>query len=473
MSTAMSKSPTMSPKRVPEREKFIDKCGAFGAEKALPPAVRDAESAPEEVLCFSEFSDPETIRDICYKNVPGWSALKHEDIIVDQLLEGLSNQLFKCHVEESAMKKQTGVVPCVLFRIYGKDVSSLYDSEVEFKVFQTLASYQIAPRMFAHGDGWRIEEWHFSVPLPTSKMRNPSIFSQVASQIGRFHKLSARHDFPREILSQEAASIQRIRSWSDNAEKASVSLTDNESTRRLKDMGLEEVIEEREWLASFILADDPKVRGAGLDRVFSHNDVQENNILQTHYGLRFIDFEYSSMDYQAYDIANYFCECTLDYCFTRYPFYKQNLADYPMDWERRLFCAIYLSEYLETSVRPEDVAVDALLERVERFALVSHYLWAVWSVIRARQAPTFNEFDFLHYAGARWDTYKREKRRILAKEALMTRVASEYFRKPGAKMVPSDSIFPKTPMVMASALTLTGVLTGGVFAMIVYRLSRR
>lgn len=33
------------------------------------------------------------------------------------------------------------------------------------------------------------------------------------------------------------------------------------------------------------------VRGRGLDLVLSHCDVQENNILQTQYGLRFIDFE--------------------------------------------------------------------------------------------------------------------------------------------------------------------------------------
>ena len=33
------------------------------------------------------------------------------------------------------------------------------------------------------------------------------------------------------------------------------------------------------------------VRGRGLDRVLSHCIVQENNILQTQYGLRFIDFE--------------------------------------------------------------------------------------------------------------------------------------------------------------------------------------
>ena len=47
--------------------------------------------------------------------------------------------------------------------------------------------------------------------------------------------------------------------------------------------------------------------------VFSHWDTQENNVLQTLYGLRFIDFEYSGMDYQAFDIASYFVECMIDH----------------------------------------------------------------------------------------------------------------------------------------------------------------
>ena len=79
---------------------------------------------------------------------------------------------------------------------------------------------------------------------------------------------------------------------------------------------------EAEWLPSFLLSENSNSKGNGLDKVLSHADVQENNILLTSYGLRLIDFEYSGMCYQAFDIANYFVECTIDYLHTEYPYYS-------------------------------------------------------------------------------------------------------------------------------------------------------
>ncbi len=36
----------------------------------------------------------------------------------------------------------------------------MYDQEQELVIYQTLSKYQIAPRMYAHGEGWRLGEWH-------------------------------------------------------------------------------------------------------------------------------------------------------------------------------------------------------------------------------------------------------------------------------------------------------------------------
>jgi len=363
--------------------------------------------------------------------------------------------------------ERSGVIPCVLFRVYGRDVGALYDSDTELNIFRTLSHYHIAPRMYANGPGWRIEEWHFAVALKTRYMTNPSILTQVASQLGRLHKLGSRHDFPRDILALPPASLDRLSSWVDNCQEAAEKLIeggDSETSRRLADLNVEEVVKERDWLRKFALAEDPHVKGSGLDVVFSHNDVQPNNILQTHYGLRFIDFEYSSMDFAAYDIANYFNECLYDYIHDKYPFYTQNLSDYPTDWEQRLFCSTYLSEFMESKIPPSDAAVTTLLKRVKKFSLVSHYLWTVWSVIRAPQACTFNEFDFLAYAQARYDCYKREKLILLSGEA-----ADPVPEKPASTSRPERSVrseswyesrLRKTPFVVGGALTASGILLG-------------
>ena len=60
---------------------------------------------------------------------------------------------------------------------------------------------------------------------------------------------------------------------------------------------------ETEWLKRYLLEGSTGIEGQGLDLVLGHNDVQENNILQTEYGLRLIDFEYTAFNYQGRSIA--------------------------------------------------------------------------------------------------------------------------------------------------------------------------
>lgn len=372
------------------------------------PDVRPIEDAPPEVLTFGDMS-ASAIRTICKNGVPGWAQVPEEDISIDQLCEGLSNQNFKVYLNSSG----SGLTPCVLFRIYGKDAYTLYDGERELRIVKLLSSYQVGPLVYADGEGWRIEEWHFSVPLPNRRMRNPAIFTQVAAHLGRLHKLSSRKDFPSDIQSGPVLSSERLATWAEGSQKAAASFQHPSSIEAMKALNLDQVLAERNWLVKFVTEEDPKIRGSGLDKVFSHWDSQENNILQTHYGLRFIDFEYSGMEYQAFDIATYFGECTIDYIVEDYPFFKVSMGDFPTEAEQRLFCSIYLSEYLETTVRPDDLAVSVLYDRVQRFNLLVNYVWTLWSVIRAPQAPTFNDFDYLKFAQQRYFMYKWAKRALL------------------------------------------------------------
>jgi thiamine kinase-like enzyme len=49
--------------------------------------------------------------------------------------------------------------------------------------------------------------------------------------------------------------------------------------------------------------------------LFSHNDLQENNILHNNvtHELHFIDFEYSNYNYRGFDFGNHFCEWMIEY----------------------------------------------------------------------------------------------------------------------------------------------------------------
>lgn len=145
--------------------------------------------------------------------------------------------------------------------------------------------------------------------------------------------------------------------------------------------------------------------------VFSHNDLQENNLLQTQYGLRMIDFEsvnplcvclmlvrYSYFNYQSADLANFFCEFTLDYvrhsrsaCITASAGFPEALSLLHGEQiclphsggAKVVLCSViswlgvccscscrYLSEYLETPVFPSDDAyILPLLRNIERYLI--------------------------------------------------------------------------------------------------------
>jgi thiamine kinase-like enzyme len=404
--------------------KHVSTLGAHGRSSSVA-EFRDYDVSPEHVSMehrtslrrFSDVSNPETIRDICVEKVPGWdkfsSAVDRSSIKIHQLCEGLSNQIFKVYVENASANNGAIGVTCVLFRVYGNEVSRLYDPQNELYTYKLLAEYGIAPTCYANDEGWRIEEWHKSIPLLNRIMTNPSVLAQVAAQLGRFHKLPEKQrDFPAEMWNRETNVERRLREWSVGAKEIRSS---GYSERRFKILGVDEMIVEAEWLPSFLLSEDSNVRGNGLDKVLSHGDVQENNILQTAYGLRFIDFEYSGMCYQAFDIANYFAECTIDYLHKEYPFYSIDPTNFPSEAEQRLFCAIYLSEYLECKVRLDDEQVDLLLKTVEKFTLASHLIWALWSIVRCPGGGTYCEFDFLEYGQTRYEMYKKAKRDLMRK----------------------------------------------------------
>eukprot|EP00927_Polykrikos_kofoidii_P032213 TRINITY_DN27510_c0_g1_i1.p1 TRINITY_DN27510_c0_g1~~TRINITY_DN27510_c0_g1_i1.p1 ORF type:complete len:496 (+),score=56.17 TRINITY_DN27510_c0_g1_i1:71-1558(+) len=400
------------PEGIMDVELGIEATVGVGATAGPERSLRPLEDAPMEVQNFSEVSKPDVIRDLCRANVPGWSTLADEHILVEQIMEGLSNQNFKVHLDmpEAQLRKY---IPAVLFRAYGDGVGQIYDTETEFEIVKALTSYGILAKLYGHGEGWRIEGWLHATNLVCKSLKNPAIFLQIASSLGRMHKLANKLDFPKRIKSMDPWSVRRMAEWGNGCLRAKDLITSPEQVAFVADLGIEEMLAEREWLLEYMVADDPQISGSGLDVVFSHWDLQENNVLQTLHGLRLLDFEYSGMEHQAFDIATVFVECAIDYLHPVHPYFSVTLSDFPSEEEMRLFCSVYLSEYLESSVRSHDISVEVLIQRVRRFTLVNHLLWAMWAVIRAAQSPTYGKFDYLHYAHSRWFMYKWAKRAIL------------------------------------------------------------
>jgi choline/ethanolamine kinase len=180
---------------------------------------------------------------------------------------------------------------------------------------------------------------------------------------------------------------------------------------------------EIEWLRRFL-------RSAESPVVFSHNDLQEGNILipdylsaskwhgqrspnrsmspprpvdsnnnqndadialkrTQHYlkqldkNMVLIDFEYCAYNYRGFDLANHFAEWTIDYVQEHFPYYAHQLDQYPAEEQQRMFIDEYLRHYLRENPEERDRpcnTTEHILTEVNYFNLATHLLWSIWSV---------------------------------------------------------------------------------------------
>nr|XP_060628986.1 ethanolamine kinase 2 isoform X1 [Anolis sagrei ordinatus] len=143
--------------------------------------------------------------------------------------------------------------------------------------------------------------------------------------------------------------------------------------------------------------------------VFCHNDLLSKNIIynKEEGHVRFIDYEYTGYNYQAYDIGNHFNE-----------FAGLNEVDYSLYPSKEVqiqWLRYYLQAYKklgqegqeERSGIVHEEELESLYVQVNQFALASHFLWACWGLIQARFSTI--DFNFARYADIRFKQYFKTK----------------------------------------------------------------
>lgn len=123
-----------------------------------------------------------------------------------------------------------------------------------------------------------------------------------------------------------------------------------------------------------------------------------------------MDFEYSSPNPAAFDIANHFHEWTANY-HSNTP-HLLDPALYPSLQQRQNFYRSYLKHScpsLASSDRTLQNAIDKLEKHIDIWGPASHAMWAVWGIVQAREALEGEgevEFDYLGYARCRIDAFR-------------------------------------------------------------------
>ena len=334
------------------------------------------------MLTLVSASSTDFIIEKCIEFVPGWH--DETELTITSMLEGLSNLLFKVSINDE--DKWVGEpIRTVLFRVYGESVSSFYEPDMELEVFKTVSEFGIGPKMYANDSGWRIEEYYIDYKvIPVTELSEPSIYLSVARQLASLHSLSRLTSFPPHLAERDPISIFRLEHWT--AEASKIREIDSKIIDEVNKMS--EALKEQDTLV------------LGFHKVFSHNDLQENNLLRNEEDIKFIDFEYADMNFQGADIGNFFNEFTINYLETEFPMYSADPSQYPSVAIQREFVIEYLKTYLERV--PNEFEISELLSSVSMFSQLSDLLWGMWAIVRSAQKAE-TDFGFLEYAQFRFD----------------------------------------------------------------------
>lgn len=196
--------------------------------------------------------------------------------------------------------------------------------------------------------------------------------------------------------------------------------------------------------------------------VFAHNDLLFKNIIYNPkiQSISFIDYEYASYNFQAFDIANHFCEFAgfLDFDPKYYPdksFQLKYLRNYLQFWNH--YKSLSLNYQTTCEVYPDigdsdngvnchgyeiaitnhdnhsnqvnshfhannchngyldcvtDDKVNRLYIQVTKFSLASHLFWSVWAFLQSQFSSL--DYDFKAYALKRIREYYNKKHEILS-----------------------------------------------------------
>lgn len=275
----------------------------------------------------------------------------------------------------------------VIVRIYGEGVDVFFNREDEIQTFECMSRHGQGPRLLGRFSNGRIEEFIRARTLSASDLRDPDISALIAAKLREFHDL----DIPEPKIIKF---WNRLRDWLNTAKR----LCPPEEAEEFCLSALQEEISELEQKLS-------SNQGVG----FCHNDLQYGNIMYDEQAksITIIDYEYSSYNNMAFDIANHFCEMAADY-HSETP-HLMDYNKYPGLEERQRFLHVYLNS---SGCQPTDKEVNQLLEDVEKYTLASHMFWGLWGIIS--QHVNEIDFDYLEYGRQRFQRYWQTKPELLS-----------------------------------------------------------
>lgn len=332
-----------------------------------------------------------------------WKTIHESDFRISIVSGGLSNLLYMCNLPDQ-VATVADEPRRVLLRVYGAILQGVDSLVLESVMFAILAERSLGPKLYGIFPDGRLEQYLPNDRMCTKELSDPSISAEIASKVARFHRMQMPFNKEPKWL------FGTIDKYMDQAMK--LKFTREAHVKKYSKLMKYNLPAELASLRELLAATPSPV-------VFCHNDVTEGNVLKLEGRdptstdrLMLIDFEYSSYNYRGFDFGNHFCEWMYDYTYDQWPFYKATAENYPTREQQLIFFRSYLAEHRAFSEYAAQVdqtqLEEAMLIEANRFALASHFLWGLWSIIQAKISTI--EFGYMDYAQCRFDAYIKQKK---------------------------------------------------------------
>ena len=315
-------------------------------------------------------------------------------IKITKITSGITNLLYKCEWLPNG---------CCLLRVYGKNTETFINRTDEIAVMSYLHSeFNWFPQVYATFSWGIVYGFVSGTSLHHGQLCLPEMAQQIAQFLGCWHrrvkitalqssspthpsliggleqlfqngKFCINHLMLKKIVPLAYSSSSNATKFDQLVKHLLPISASSSSFHRLLQV-LKEEIERRDCLV-----------------VFCHNDLLAGNIIwnEKEQQIRFIDFEYATYNYQAYDIANHFCEFAGFTC---------NWSEIPGEEFQRQWISWYLEEF-NGEGGSDELQVDKLLNNVRFFIPYCHLYWSLWALHQAENSVV--DFDYISYAAKR------------------------------------------------------------------------
>ncbi|KAK6752350.1 hypothetical protein RB195_003647 [Necator americanus] len=372
-------------------------------------------------------------RYLCAKYLGGaWNRIRLDQFRLKAITGGMSNLLFLVELSSEVESIGSEARQALLRIQCQSDLDQLLTESV---VFTLLSERCLGPKLLGVFPGGRFEQFIPSRPLQCTEISKPMIGRIIAPMLARVHTLDVPITKEPEVMNCARSWLTKFRLTAGGARPIDIRCTAARVPPHCYPTAItcDQLEEELNFVEDFLAKSKSPV-------VFSHNDLQEGNILlfadyhldidgtvRSRSGekadidpLVLIDFEYCSYNYRGFDLGNHFCEYGFDYNCDQPPYYKIYGEMFEVDQERRNFCEAYRDEVykmrdtgenphfpsdLVTGNREADLA--RLVTESTLFMAVSNIYWSCWALLNAEDA--FIQFDYGSYARDRLALYYQQK----------------------------------------------------------------